>query len=113
MNKRTAFAFVIAPGVVPLGLYMHAWTSLTHDQFDRVAITYSLMFVGSYGLALVAGIPMYRFMQTYEHRLLQHYLLGGALIGATPGFGLFLSGLPKLSLGILVPVLTGAVVGAF
>ena len=113
MNRRIAFAFLIAPGVVPLGLYLHAWTSLTHDQLERVAITYSLMFVVSYVLAVVAGMPMHRFMQTYQHRLLRHYLLGGSLIGAVPGFGLFLSGLPNMSVGILFPLLTGAAVGAF
>jgi hypothetical protein len=113
MNRRIAFAFLIAPGVVPLGLYLHAWMSLTHDQLERVAITYSLMFVVSYVLAVVAGMPMHRFMQTYQHRLLRHYLLGGSLIGAVPGFGLFLSGLPNMSVGILFPLLTGATVGAF
>ena len=113
MNKRIAFAFLIAPGVVPLGLYVHAWGSLTHDQLDRVSITYSLMFVVSYVLAVAAGMPMHRFMQAYQHRLLRHYLLGGSLIGAVPGFGLLLSGLPNISLGILFPLLTGAAVGAF
>jgi hypothetical protein len=113
MTKRIALAFLIAPGVVPLGLYMYAWASLTQDQFDRVAVTYSLMFVVSYVLAVVVGMPMQRFMQTYRHRLLRHYMLGGVLIGAVPGFGLFLSGLPNMSLGILFPVLTGAAVGTF
>ena len=112
MNKRTVVSFLVAPGVVPFGLYMHAWTSLTHNQSDRVAITYSLMFVVSYVLAVVVGIPMHRFMQTYQHHRLRHYVLGGALIGAIPGFGLFLSGLPNMSLGILFPLLTGAAVGA-
>jgi hypothetical protein len=112
-RERIVFAFLVAPGVVPLGLYVHAWTSLTHDQFDRVAITYSLMFVVSYVLAVVVGIPMHRFMQTYQHHLLRHYVLAGALIGAIPGFGLFLSGLPNMSLGILLPLLTGAAAGAF
>jgi hypothetical protein len=92
---------------------MYAWASLTDDQLDRVAITYSLMFVVSYVLAVVAGIPMHRFMQSHQHRLLRHYVLGGALIGATPGFGLFLSALPNVSLGVLFPMLTGAAVGAF
>lgn len=49
-------------------------------------------------------MPLYRFMRDYDHNLARHYLLGGALIGAISGLSLLVVGLPKLSIGIFVPV---------
>jgi ABC-type proline/glycine betaine transport system permease subunit len=112
MRLRAAVAFVIAPAFVPASLYLHAWTLGSQQQLDRVSIGHSLTFLLSYGLAITVGMPMYRYMERYDHRLLRHYLAGGAIIGAIPGFALFLSALPSLSAGIRFPVITGSLVGA-
>jgi drug/metabolite transporter (DMT)-like permease len=113
MNWTTALAFVIAPAVVPLGLYVYVSASNSPAEISRVGITYSFMLTACYVLAVIVGIPMHRFMRTYNQNRLRHYLLGGSLIGGVPGLTLFIAGLPNLSARIAVPIISGALVGAF
>src|SRR5687768_16476834 len=114
MNIRTAIAFILAPSVVPLGLYLYVRASASPHEMSRVGITYSAMLVVCYALAVVAGIPMYRFMRTYNHYALRHYLLGGALIGGVPGLAFFfIVAQPDISADIALPVIFASLVGAF
>lgn len=58
-------------------------------------------------------MPLQRYMRKHDCNLLRHYALGGALIGVIPTVILLAMGLPKLSIGMLVPILSGVLVGAF
>ena len=114
MNLRFASAFVLAPAIIPAGLYLYAWFTLSATQLTRVGISYSMLFIVAYGVTLLLGMPLHKYMEKRGMRRLRHCLVAGALLGSTPPFGLMLLARPSpVPLRFFGTVLMCAAIGSF
>ena len=111
MALRTTLGFALAPAVIPALAYAYAHIRVPTAELDRVGITYALLFVASYSLALVVGVPSHIYLQKRGWVALRHYMLAGAAVGAVPVMVLAAAG-RGLASGLLEPLGFGVLCGA-